>query len=122
MANYHMVREARMPAILVECGFMTHRREVELLKSEAYQRKSATAIVEGMAAVYGLRQKREEVSSMPSMPGQFKDVPTTHWAASAIAAAVEAGVIKGYDDGTFRPEQPVTRAELAVIVARMLQK
>ncbi len=40
------------------------------------------------------------------------------WAANAIAAAVERGVIAGYKDGSFRPNEAVTRAEMLVMLAR----
>lgn len=39
------------------------------------------------------------------------------WAASAVAAAVANGLIKGYPDGTFRPQQLATRAEAATVLA-----
>ncbi|MBT9281112.1 MAG: S-layer homology domain-containing protein [Hydrogenibacillus schlegelii] len=47
----------------------------------------------------------------------FSDVPPEHWAAGTIAWAVEHGVAKGYDDGTFRPNDTVTEAEfLAMLI------
>jgi|GEM_PF-4829169 len=49
----------------------------------------------------------------------FTDVPADHWALPYIEAAVKAGLLKGYPDATFRPENPVTRAEMAAIVARV---
>lgn len=36
----------------------------------------------------------------------------------AIAAAHEAGFVRGYPDGTFRPSQPVTRGQIAAVLAR----
>lgn len=42
------------------------------------------------------------------------------WALPFISAAVKAGLISGYNDGTFRPNQMITRAEMAVILARVL--
>jgi hypothetical protein len=47
---------------------------------------------------------------------QFKDLDYDHWAYGAVAKAVQKGWIKGFPDGKFRPEQPVTRAEMALIV------
>src|SRR5690606_4139273 len=35
--NFHVLRETKMTAILVECGFMTNREEAELLKSDEYR-------------------------------------------------------------------------------------
>lgn len=50
---------------------------------------------------------------------QFKDkIPD--WAGGAIAAAVNRGVVKGYDDGTFQPHKIITRAEMAVIIDKAL--
>jgi len=48
----------------------------------------------------------------------FPDVPAGYWAYADISATQQAGVIAGYPDGTFRPNQPVTRGELAVILDR----
>ncbi|RAV21273.1 DUF4832 domain-containing protein [Paenibacillus contaminans] len=42
------------------------------------------------------------------------------WAADAIANAVEAGIISGYEDGSFRPDAVINRAEMAVMIARAL--
>ena len=47
---------------------------------------------------------------------RFKDVPSTHWGAGAIAFCVENEIIGGYDDGTFRPNQAITRQEAAAIL------
>ncbi|MBO6267131.1 MAG: S-layer homology domain-containing protein, partial [Synergistaceae bacterium] len=43
-----------------------------------------------------------------------------HWAAKYINTAAEQGWLEGYPDGTFRPEQPITRAEAVTVVNRML--
>ncbi|OMF37344.1 peptidase S8 [Paenibacillus sp. FSL H8-0548] len=47
---------------------------------------------------------------------RFKDVSNSHWAGNAISRAVKQGWIKGFPDNTFKPDQPVTRAEMALIV------
>jgi|GEM_PF-3456905 len=49
----------------------------------------------------------------------FSDV-SGHWAEGAIYRWTDNGVIKGYTDGTFKPDQPVSRAELAAIINRLL--
>ena len=48
----------------------------------------------------------------------FKDVPAGSRFAKDIAAIKEQGIIQGFDDGTFRPNDYMTRAEMAVIVGR----
>lgn len=52
----------------------------------------------------------------------FRDVPATHWAADVIRAVVDAGIMRGYDDGTFRPDAPLTRAEAAVIINKIIKR
>lgn len=49
----------------------------------------------------------------------FEDVPTDHWAAEAIAYVRDQGIMIGYPDGTFDPDGKVTRAELAVVIAKL---
>jgi N-acetyl-anhydromuramyl-L-alanine amidase AmpD len=43
-----------------------------------------------------------------------------HWAESDIKKCTEAGILKGGGDGLFRPDEPLTRAEFAAAIARML--
>jgi hypothetical protein len=43
------------------------------------------------------------------------------WAQTAVAQAVQAGIINGYEDGSFRPNDKVTRSEVAVMIAKALQ-
>lgn len=51
-------------------------------------------------------------------PGGYSDV-SGHWAESAIAYCSKFDVFKGYTDGTFRPDQPITRQEFATVIARL---
>ncbi|WP_282941269.1 N-acetylmuramoyl-L-alanine amidase [Paenibacillus sp. RC67] len=48
-----------------------------------------------------------------------KDVKASHWAYASLSKAVAAGVLDGYEDGTLRPDQPVTRAEVAAMFQRL---
>ncbi|SHE28168.1 S-layer homology domain-containing protein [Desulfofundulus australicus DSM 11792] len=50
----------------------------------------------------------------------FKDVKSGDWFFNDVAAAVSAGYVGGYEDGTFRPNQPITRQEAASIIGRLL--
>ncbi|GGI45843.1 hypothetical protein GCM10008018_14150 [Paenibacillus marchantiophytorum] len=42
-----------------------------------------------------------------------------HWAAAAIGKAKAAGVVNGYGNGTFRPEQTLTRAEAVMMLNKL---
>lgn len=50
----------------------------------------------------------------------FPDVALDHWAAAQIKELSEMGVIVGYPDGTFKPDENVTRAEFACMAIRAL--
>lgn len=50
----------------------------------------------------------------------YRDISAGHWAYSFIARASHAGIIDGYPDGTFAPDQPVTRMEMTAMLARSL--
>lgn len=52
---------------------------------------------------------------------KFKDVPDHHWAAEQIYYFAKKGVINGFNDGAFRPNQKITRAEAAIMLARGLK-
>ncbi|WP_158081785.1 S-layer homology domain-containing protein [Paenibacillus selenitireducens] len=51
----------------------------------------------------------------------YWDVPANHWAAADIRIAKQEGMIGGRADGSFGPNQPVTREELAVMLSRVLE-
>lgn len=46
-----------------------------------------------------------------SSKAMFQDVTKDHWAYQVINAAAQAGWVRGYDDGTYRPETNISRAE-----------
>lgn len=51
--------------------------------------------------------------------GTFKDVGEKSWYFEAIEAAVKSGAIEGYPDGTFRPAEPMNRAEVCAVLHRI---
>ena len=54
-------------------------------------------------------------------PATFFDV-TSHWAKDEISIAANHGWIKGYEDGSFKPDQKITRAETMTLVNRVLNR
>lgn len=46
--NFAVLRETNMPAVLVECGFMTNKQEMKLLKEPMYQQRCADGISSGI--------------------------------------------------------------------------
>ena len=52
--GFHVLRGTKMPAILVECGFMTNTEELKLLKSSQYRSQVAKAIYDAVSKIYKL--------------------------------------------------------------------
>lgn len=50
--------------------------------------------------------------------GSFKDVPKESYASGYIDSAVSKGIIRGFTDGTFRPNEEVTRGQMAIFIDR----
>lgn len=50
----------------------------------------------------------------------FSDVPLDKWYEKYIAYAERKGFVSGYKDGTFHPDEPISRAEVSVLTARIL--
>jgi hypothetical protein len=51
----------------------------------------------------------------------FTDVPSGAWFAGAIGTAKQYGLIDGFEDGTFRPQDTITREQMAVITVRAMK-
>ena len=64
-----------------------------------------------------------ELADEPDVSGltcPLSDVDSTAWYADAVIWAYNAGVVSGYEDGTFRPGRAITRQEMAVMFYGML--
>ncbi|WP_162463211.1 cadherin-like beta sandwich domain-containing protein [Paenibacillus psychroresistens] len=61
--------------------------------------------------------KEPEALNMPD----YADIDDIgQWARPAISMAVQQGIINGYEDGSFRPDSPLTRAEMTILIIRTL--
>ena len=51
----------------------------------------------------------------------FSDVTESDWFAMAVSWAESRGIVNGFEDGTFRPNDPITREQLAAVLYRYAQ-
>jgi hypothetical protein len=65
--------------------------------------------------------KKAETGSKTGVPEQvyFSDLLPTHWAFQEVNILVKKGFVKGYQDGTFKPQQNISRQEFAVLIGRI---
>ena len=57
----------------------------------------------------------------PQYSPEVTDDITGHWAEKDIRWCIEHGLMKGYPDGSFQPDKPVTRAELSAVLRRLVE-
>ena len=84
-----------------------------VFRPEAYMTRSEFATVLALSII-----DNHNLSYGTSM--LFTDIPADHWAYMYISACASFGWVEGYADGTFRPEEPITRAEAVAILNRAL--
>lgn len=58
---------------------------------------------------------------VPVRVGSLFSDTENNWADAQINELAEAGIIQGYEDGTYRPAEPVTRAQVVTLLARLLE-
>lgn len=81
--------------------------------------KSGTAALAALGLVTGSVAPIVYTVPVFAQPTPFKDVPAGYWAAPFINELATRNIIVGFpEDGTFRPESPVTRAEFAAMINR----
>ncbi|MDF2669099.1 MAG: xynA5, partial [Paenibacillus sp.] len=84
---------------------LTFRPEAQTTRAEFAVMLSRALKLEGGVGILSFKDK----DSIPD------------WAGPAVKLAVDAGLINGYEDGTFRPDSSITRAEIVTMVARALK-
>ena len=56
-ANFHVLRKTKMPAVLLECGFMTNKAEVKLLRTDQMKQACGNAIAQAIVSFYKPNKK-----------------------------------------------------------------
>jgi len=83
------------------------------------------ATVESPAAIAPTTSPTASPTASPTPPAEaieFSDVPEDHWANYFIIVLSEQQIIRGFPDQSFKPNQPVTRGELAAIIQNVFDK
>ena len=71
--NLHMCRETRMPAVLVECGYMDSTTDVPIILTDEFARKCALGIAKGIVAVAGgqIVENQSQSQTQPSTEAKY---------------------------------------------------
>ena len=93
-------------------GYIVGVSETQFDPSSNLTREQASVIV---ARILNLNSDSESSDVF----NDLNDVSS--WATELVLASAKAGIIKGYEDNTFRPQNPITRAEAVVILDRAVK-
>lgn len=97
-------------------GALNHQRYILGMPDGEFKLNASLTRAELAAIVARLTDNQMQDGTL-----SFTDVRQGHWATNYIMIAVKHGYFSGFADGTFKPDQPVTRGELAAVMARFLQ-
>lgn len=102
-----------MAQVLSALDIMTGNENGDLMLSRTVTRAEFTKLVIAASPL------GENVGATTSV-SPYPDVPNTHWAAPYVEAAVAAGYVNGYLDGTFHPDEEITLAMGVTMAVRLL--
>jgi hypothetical protein len=82
----------------------------------------ARSVSRAEMAALAVRMLEKKVGAVAPAELRFSDANRIpQWARASVGAAVAKGIVIGYPDNTFRPDKPVTRAEAAAMILRLLE-
>ncbi len=119
-------------ACLVECGFVTNEFDAALIQDPSLRPTIAQGLFTGLHASLTLQPtpipqpQPQPVPTpapipAPTPPAFYTDVPAGTWYHDDVALVLREGLFRMSSDGLFHPDHPVTRAELAAVIARHLR-
>ena len=114
--NYNVLVYSNMPAVLIEYGFMDSVTDVPVILTEEYAKLCGYAVADWFARYWDLKLHEAPV---PEDPVRFTDVARDAWYAEAVEYCAAQGLMIGNGEGTFEPNRPITRAEMAAVLMRM---
>ncbi|MBH8563194.1 S-layer homology domain-containing protein [Nostoc sp. CENA67] len=97
----------------------------EALKTEPGRLVQLIEVGDDDSSIYNLSQMMmsyRDVGVANGIQVNFSDVSVNHWAKDFIAELAALQVIEGFPDGTFRPDEQVTRAQFAAMISQAFEK
>lgn len=89
-----------------------------IIGRSGYARPNATITRAEVAAIFFRLLTDETRQSHLTSENSFTDVKAGSWYNTAVSTLADMNILKGYADGSFRPDAPITRAEFAAVTAR----
>lgn len=114
---YGFIRDTKASAALVECAFVDNKKDIQIIDTAAEQKAMGEAIAKGVLKTLGIAYKKEETKV-----ATVKTDYSKHWAKKAIEYVIGKGYMVGSGKGKFRPNDKITRGEMAQILYNLDHK
>ena len=113
--NFHRTQDTE------HCGLVIERNDESIITIEGNTSPGMEGSQDNGGCVAMKRRYQYQIVAVcrPQYQPEITDDITGHWAEESIRWCMEHGLMKGYPDGSFRPDKGVTRAELAAVLKRM---
>lgn len=108
-----VLNSTKMPAILVELGFITNQSDNAMLSNLVFLENSAKAIAEGICDYYGIKYKEEEIMA------KTEEIP--QWQTDGLKKLVEAGIVNDEAYWQKRMGETITAGELVGLLGKMVK-
>lgn len=102
---------AEAAAVLADMGIFKGDDQGRFNPAQTITRAEAAAVI--------CRLQNVEEAAKQMTSSAFADVPGSHWAVGYVAKAAQLGIIGGYGDGRFGPEDPVTYEQMLKMLLNM---
>ena len=94
-----------MPAVLVECGFMTNKEEAMLLLSTVYRKKCAEGICKALCAYFGVKyvqeQQEQQEKEEEEEVKRYQKIEDLPYGKESIQKLIDDGVLSGDENGNL---------------------
>lgn len=112
--SLYVLNSTHMPAVLVECGFMTNKEEASLLLSAEYRKKCAEGICKALCAYFGVAYRNEEVKKEVQKEEEeevkrYQKIEDLPYGKESIQKLVDEGVLSGDKDGNLNLSEDMLR-------------
>lgn len=114
-SNTVTIEETKTPLGALELNKTDHIRYIFGYPDQSIRPDNAITRAEAASIFFRLLLNADKNSAKSST---FSDVQGGVWYSQAINYLASAGIVSGYEDGTFRPNQPITRAEFATMASK----
>jgi hypothetical protein len=85
-------------------------------------REQAMSIIAKAMKITGLKARLPVITTEELLNPFVDAFNSSEWAKSSVADSIQAGIVSGRDDAHLAPKANITRAEVAVIIQKLLQK